>query len=181
MGNCWARRLIQGAEGRGMEDLEAGDYREARMRNGRREPKSFIHVQQNKLLSKAEIHGSCTSAISRLPWNSLAHDVSSSSSAVAPRVACCYIPYCRLPAAVGHHMRGSSSSMPLACWMGSHCGARWWGEIKFSWHYKILPGCHALNVCKFALANLMHVHKWVTMCLKSQPQTLVFPQNLCLI
>lgn len=67
MGNWWARRLIQGAEGRGMKDPGAGDYRAARMRKGRREPRRFIHIQQNKLLSKAEIHGSCPSAISRLP------------------------------------------------------------------------------------------------------------------
>lgn len=31
MGNCWARRLIEGAEDRGMKDLGDDDYGEARM------------------------------------------------------------------------------------------------------------------------------------------------------
>ena len=50
-----------------MEDPGAGDYREARMRKGWGESRSFIHIQQNKLLSEVEIHGPYPSAISTLP------------------------------------------------------------------------------------------------------------------
>lgn len=82
-GKFWTRRLIRGAESRGMEDPGTGAYREARMRKGQGEPRRFVYVQQ-KILSKGKIHVPYSSAISRLPWNLLAHGVSPSSSAVAP-------------------------------------------------------------------------------------------------
>lgn len=66
-----------------MEDPGTGAYREARMRKGQGEPRRFVYVQQ-KILSKGKIHVPYSSAISRLPWNLLAHGVSPSSSAVAP-------------------------------------------------------------------------------------------------
>lgn len=75
MENCWARRLIQGAAGKGVEDPAAGDYRE---------------VRNKDVMGGAQ----------EIDAHSTEHPVSF-SSAVAPRMASCCIPHHWLPAAVG--------------------------------------------------------------------------------
>lgn len=132
------------AESRGMEDSGTGDYREARMKKGQGNPRKVTDVQQNKLLYKAEIHGSHPCGIRRLPWNLLAHHASPSCSAVAPRISSCCINHRWISAAVRYHtgaqaVRGTPNRDAPCCQM---IGG---GKIKFP-HWKILPGCCSENI-----------------------------------
>lgn len=129
LGKYWARRLIQEAQGKRMEDPGDGVCRESRRKRWR-EP--FIHVQQNNHLSKAETQGSCTSVTNQLPWHIRFH---LPLELLHQRWHPAVFFTAGYPQGWGVTWELRLYSMSLAHCTGSHCVATWWSE--FLWCYKM--------------------------------------------